>query len=357
MHADAPVPPSPGLPGQPSRQPPQAFARSSILPLPRPSPSLGDPTAQSGTPTPTVRPFVPARLPLTVGSGLAEAVGQRWKSYRKELRNCQKQSSHDAVHELRVATRRLLAQFTLLGYVVPSAALEKARRVLKYRLATLGDLRDAQVQLGFLGQHAARFPEIELLSAWIERRERRLVRSTARKVSHFRTRKLGKWIAATSNDLAGHTTTSRARKQLTSAVLRATADAFAEAVRRRRAIDPADMGTIHRTRVAFKRFRYMMESLSPGITGLGKRQLRALAYYQRRMGIIQDLEVMQHSVASFVRERPKMAPALRPFCRYLRQRRARALRSFLTSADRLLEFWPPSRLAEPASSSLTRNVA
>jgi CHAD domain-containing protein len=261
------------------------------------------------------------------------------------------------VHELRVATRRLLAQFALLGCVVPSAELEKARRILKHHLADLGELRDTQVQLGFVEQQAARFPELEPLSSWLGRRECLLVKSAAKKVNRFRTKKLGKWIAAMSNDLAETTANSRTRKQLASAVLRATAKAFAEAVRRRRAIDAADMGTIHQTRVVFKRFRYMMESLSPGITGLSKRQLRTLAYYQRKMGIIQDLEVMQRCVASFVRGHKKTEPLLRPFCRYLRQRRARAVRSFLKSADRLLEFWPPARLAAPTGSALTRNAA
>jgi CHAD domain-containing protein len=52
------------------------------------------------------------------------------------------------------------------------------------------------------------------------------------------------------------------------------------------------MRTVHQTRIAFKRFRYMLESLSPAITGPSRRQLRALAYYQRKMGIIQDHEVL-----------------------------------------------------------------
>jgi CHAD domain-containing protein len=244
-----------------------------------------------------------------------------------------------------VATRRLLAQFDLLECVEPSATLEKGRRILKRRLAALGDLRDTQVQRLFIEQKAAKFPEPALLYAWLRRRERRLVKSAAGKVKRWRTRKLGKWISAMAAELTANTRRSRARSQLASAVLRATAKAFAEAVQRRRAINLADPRTIHQTRVAFKRFRYMMESLSPALTGLNKRQLRALAYYQRRMGIIQDLEVFRRCVARFIHENSKTEPLLRSFCRHLKQRRTRAVHSFLKSADRLLEFWPPARLA------------
>jgi CHAD domain-containing protein len=144
---------------------------------------------------------------------------------------------------------------------------------------------------------------------------------------------------------------------LASAVLCATADAFAEAVQHRRAIKPADPRTIHQTRVAFKRFRYMMESLSPALTGLSRRQLRALAYYQRRMGIIQDLEVLRRCVARFIRDDKKTEPLLRPFCHHLQQRRTRAVHSFLKSADRLLQFWPPTKLAVSDNSSANRRAS
>ena len=160
-----------------------------------------------------------------------------------------------------------------------------------------------------------------------------------------------------TEDLTASAGNVRARKQLASAVAHTAANAFAEVEKRRQAIDLADLGTIHQTRVAFKRFRYIVESLSPGLTGLTKRQLRALAYYQRRMGIIQDLEVLRQAVERFAGEHKNTETALRPFCRYLRQRRTRSLRSFLKSADRLFEFWPTAGLASAIQISRTQKAA
>jgi CHAD domain-containing protein len=201
------------------------------------------------------------------------------------------------------------------------------------------------VQWLFIDQVFARFPELVLLRAWLKRRERRLVKSAAEKVARFKTRKLEKWISILSSGLMANAGETQARSGLEFGVGRAAAHAFVEAVERRQAIDLADPGTIHKTRVAFKRFRYMMESLSPALTGLTKRQLRTLAYYQRKMGIIQDLAVMQRCVAGYLRENVESTALLQPFCRHLRQRRARALRSFVKTADRLFEFWPPAALA------------
>src|ERR1039458_1057523 len=329
----------------------------SLLRLRCPPPRHEDVTGLLTEPA-TISATFPAKpVPVAVGPILAAALDSRWHSYRKQLRQCQEQFSEETVHELRVATRRPLAQFTLLSCIAPSAALKKARRILKRRLAALGHLRDTHVQRLFIEQKTGSFPELVLLRHWLQRRERRLAKSAAEKVNRFKTRKLERSISALIRDLTANASRSRVQNQLASAVLRAAAEAFAEAVERRRAINLADLRTIHQTRVAFKRFRYTMESLSPGITGLSRRQLRALAYYQRKMGIIQDLEVVQACVTRYIRKDKKREALLRRFTNHLRQRRVRALRSFLKWADRLFEFWPPAALVARDDSVPTQHAA
>ena len=293
----------------------------------------------------------------TVGPCLANGLLARWKSYREELRRCQEGCSEDAVHELRVATRRLIAHLVLLSCAVHTPALDKARRVLKRRLVALGDLRDIHVQRKFVSEQVARFPELGLLCKSLERQERRLVKVAAAKVGAWKTRKLEKWLDAVSLEVAEKSRGARAQDELAAAMLNATADAFAQAIERRLAINLADLRTVHQTRVAFKRFRYMVESISPDLTGLSKRELRTQAYYQRKMGIIQDLEVLQGCVTSYVQENEGGEALLRSFGRYLRRRRARALHSFLKTADRLFAFWPPARLCAGKELALARSAA
>lgn len=45
---------------------------------------------------------------------LLEALETRWKKFRAEVKTCRRDFSEKAVHDLRVATRRLLAVFDLL---------------------------------------------------------------------------------------------------------------------------------------------------------------------------------------------------------------------------------------------------
>lgn len=281
------------------------------------------------------------KSPRSVGPWLASSLQDRWQSYHQQLQLCRHQFSEEAVHELRVATRRLMALLTLLSSVSPGAMGETATRILKSQLKALNDLRDTHVQRAFFQEQIPRFPELFLVCDFLQRRERRLVKVVDSKLEGFKTRKLDKAISSLRADLHSQSADWSRPTQLLAAVMRGTTKAFAVAVARHGAIDPADPVTIHRTRVAFKRFRYMVECLSPAFTGLGKRALRPLAIYQRRMGILQDLEIMRHCLERFSKDHEGTEDLLRPFCRQLQRRRTRSLRRFLRSADHLLNFWPP----------------
>ena len=292
------------------------------------------------------------RIPSHSGLCLATALRQRWQTYLQQLRRCRKEFSEDAVHQLRVATRRLMTQFSLLDWVSPGPKAEKARQVLKKRLKCLGELRDVHVQRMFLEQYMSRFPELAGIHEFLQTRERRLAEITAGKVDGFKIRRLKKCTAGLLEELSAQNPVDS--EWLASRIHAAATDAFEEVVNRRQNMDAQNSQTIHRTRVAFKRFRYIVESLSPAFTGMGKRQLRRLAYYQRRMGNLQDLEILQQTVARFIEDHPTAEHSFKPFCRYLGARHTRAMRACLSRADDLFEFWSDFR---PDRSEMARTAA
>jgi len=261
----------------------------------------------------------------------------RWKSYRERLEECRKDPTPESVHELRVAIRRLISQFVLVNQIFPSRSFERARNVLKRQLESLGDLRDTHVALMFLRQQRIKFPDLVGLITRLERRERSLIRRASRKIARFKTKKLEKWAYSGIALIEGQSHGHLVLRHVPSIALQSANAAFVDVIERWRMIDRADLRTIHRTRVAFKKFRYIVESLPPELTGFGKRDLRALAGYQRSMGNIQDIEVILASVRSLVKRHDNVR--LASFYGYLKGRRARAARSFLKKSDRLLQFW------------------
>lgn len=280
-------------------------------------------------------------IPAQVGQPLARVLQARYRTYRDQIKLCRQGCGTESVHELRVATRRLIAQLVLLECIAPRSATGKASRLLKRRLKSLSQLRDTHVQRIFIEEHIDRFPELILVRDYLKRRERRLEKEVDRRARKFKNGKLGQWIAAVCAALLLHPEDEEGQRRLAATVLQATSQAYQAARQRLAAVDPTDLETVHQTRVAFKKFRYMVESLAPVLVQINPRQLRALALYQRRMGNIQDLAVMQACLAAFIARHRGTQSLLADFNAFLQQKCTRALRQFVRSADELLGFWPP----------------
>jgi CHAD domain-containing protein len=276
-----------------------------------------------------------------MGTWPGEAILRRWKSYRERLDECRNDPTAESVHELRVAIRRLIAQFVLVNRMLPTRSSERARNILKRQLGSLGELRDTHVQQIFFQRQLTRCPDLIDLLARLQRREASLVRRASSKIERFRTKKLEKWVFNLVDLLEQQFRNHRMRREFANVALHSANAAFADVVSRWRLIDRSDLRTIHRTRVAFKKFRYIVESLPAELKGFGNRDLRKLARYQRTMGNIQDFEVILAGVRSFLDRREHAS--LDSFCGYIRGRRTRAVQSFLKRADRLFQIWPPAR--------------
>ena len=164
------------------------------------------------------------------------------------------------MHDSRVETRRLLSTLELLGAFVPEHDIRKARRALKRHLDTFDQLRDTQVQLTYVGRMTGTVPAARTFHGWLRMRKARFTRETRKAVKHIQTKRLGRRIAAFEKEIR------RRRKQITreqafAMVQRAMNQAFARVARLCRRVQTGDTRTIHRTRIAFKRFRYMVEAL------------------------------------------------------------------------------------------------
>jgi CHAD domain-containing protein len=293
--------------------------------------------------TPSSVRATPPTQPLTdVRVLLLDSLNDRWQTFRAELQRCQTHYSEEAVHDLRVATRRLISTLDLLASIHPKGRLRKARRALKAQLEMFGPLRDVQVQLLTVDKMLASFPELKGFYDSLVRRERKLVRRLGADVKKVKTGMVKKAIRGAIRqvevllDMPEMQATKRAE------AIHAVEVAFNRVVERKQALDPNDSATIHRMRVAFKKFRYMVESLAPMLTRATKRQLKAMDAFQGRMGDIQDAQVLLTNVIAFARKygadsEASLAPALEE----LSHRRTALIEAFMRSADTLYTFWKP----------------
>jgi CHAD domain-containing protein len=275
---------------------------------------------------------------------LAHSLHSGWKRYCKRLRRCQKSFSEEAVHQSRVETRRLISTVELLGAFIPERKIKKARRALKEHLDTFDELRDTQVQLDYVRRLKHTFSAARAFRDWLKKREARFTRQTRKSVKRIKNRRTGRRIAAFEKEIS-RLKKCRSRAAAYNTVLNEMSQTFARVARLCRRVEAGDTETIHRTRVAFKRFRYMVEGLSPLLPAVTHEHRRAMHGYQSMMGDIQDVEVLIAALEKFLaKHRVDVKPA-RGLREELLRRRRWLVRVYLNAADRLRQFWPPPGLA------------
>lgn len=276
-------------------------------------------------------------LPGDVLEHLALSLKRQWKRYRKRLRRCQRKFSTRAVHESRVETRRLLSLLELLRPFAQKRRLEKALACLKRHLDTFDDLRDTHVQLLAVGPMRAGFPAAGPFYKYLRKREQRFERQTRKRIKAVRTRRLEKLIADCRQEVRARIEADpnrRARRVLLGALERA----FARTAELKARISPKDTKTIHRTRVAFKRYRYMVELLAERLPAATTTALAAMHDYQTMMGEVQDAEVLLRALGAFLGKKRLDSEAARQFRGECLRRRHRLVQVYLRAADGLFAF-------------------
>jgi len=265
-----------------------------------------------------------------------------WRSYRRAFKQCQKKLSRSAVHQLRVETRWLLALVDLFGPSLAGKAPVEISLSFKPLFKTSGRLRDTQVILGDVEQRLGRFPETKRFKKELLRREKRLGRQLERKLRRTRLKPLKNRMDALCEELRTTVQEAEGRHRTGVRLLRGVDRAFVTAVACRRSITPSRPQAVHQTRVAFKKFRYMIEQLRallPGVDGGSSGKLRG---YQKLMGDIQDCEMLLAALDKFLREEKSEARRLREFRAAVKRDHAMLIAHYLRRADELSSFWKPA---------------
>jgi CHAD domain-containing protein len=302
-----------------------------------------------GTDGPDLTSGAPARSDLPANSLrlLEQSLKKQWKGYRKQLKRCQRQFTEETIHDARVGARRLLSTVELLGGFLSAARVRKVERALKEHLGTFEGLRDTQVQLPLIGKLQRAFPAARPFFAFLQKREIRLIKSTRKNVKKVGTDRLDRLVAACRDEIQIRRKKCPSEKTV-ARLLRSVDRAFARATELRGGIDPRNTDTIHRARVAFKKFRYMVETLVSCLPEPAPKLLKAMRHYQTTMGHIQDAEMLRLAFEKFLRKHPLPAVPAGRLGEELLRRRQRLITLYLGAAEQMRQFWPWTGLS-PAS--------
>ena len=279
-----------------------------------------------------------------VENTLAVALVQRWDDYRVQSRTCRQEFSEEAVHDLRVAARRIMAVLDIVRAINPHPRVQKTRRFLKDQLDDLDELRDVQVMLVEISETIEHLPELQPFEEHLQKREKRLLRTALKQVQASKPSEWNKRIDKMRSALE-----KESRKPDFQAGLLQTVDnAYSRAVQDYAQMDGAQAATIHRVRIAFKKFRYMAEIVIPVLTDQPESYFKRMHDYQSAMGDIQDVEIFLNALADFAENMPHPARKgsasfdPKPIRRFYKKRHTESVAAYFEDKGELSTFWRPA---------------
>lgn len=288
--------------------------------------------------------------------GLSKAFDQRWQKFKKELKNCRNHPSSDAVHNLRVAIRRLTAILSVIEVFIPGKNLVKCKKEFKILMQPFGRLRDTHVEIQWIEKLFSRIgPGLNEYLKNLSTKKARLEKKVIKIVASFKPR-YSKKVAATClaefPGLAQNGVNSEEFEKFADTLL--TERFFNFIGFEKDVLDPANVSALHEMRIVFKNYRYTVEVLYPILVSDQTDLTERMHNFQTILGELHDFDMLAQKLAMFSnkKKRTKYEIAnLKTAQRKLRQVRAQYFDRFIKEfAAAKTDFAPMTWL--PAKSAL-----
>jgi CHAD domain-containing protein len=278
-------------------------------------------------------------FPPKLASHLTESVRSARHRYRKRLARCQNKFSEKAVHDLRIDTRRILALLDLLEALRFGRSHAKLRKTFKKRLDAFDDLRDTHVQRVLLKPLWEKFPEAKEFKKHLRKSEKRLECEMSHDIKRAKCGRLNRCLKKIENSLrqCAVNAVNRESTRQSQALLGA---AFRRVLVLRRQIRRSKPATIHRMRVAFKRFRYTAELLQPFLPDFTVQRLQRMKDFQDAAGDIQDVAVLLERIDKDLKHEDISAACVNNLRKELQRCEQRAIDALMERIHELMEFEP-----------------
>jgi CHAD domain-containing protein len=271
---------------------------------------------------------------------LSRAMEDRRQTFFRQLLRVRRRASEPAIHDLRVALRRLIAALNLAVVVIPGTGIPRVRRSLRRALKQFNMLRDVHIALLAMKSLRRTSPPVRTYAASLRLKERTLLRECAAYLRSMDVQTLERELAAVQQALLLMSDDPVLDAAAGTMLKGSLAQAVARAVRLERAVIASDAGSIHRLRVAFKKVRYAVEILAPLLPWMKRSRRKWMQEYQTLMGEIQDTEVMLAGVRRFAaRPAQRNRISVLPLLEILARQKHERVEAFMQRARELEGFW------------------
>jgi CHAD domain-containing protein len=231
---------------------------------------------------------VEPRKPADSCAVLATAIGAQRRVLGGHSQSKSRRLKPKAIHELRVAIRRLLSAFSLCGAL--GLTLEgRSERRLRKLLSRLAPARDAHVQLRQLAELLPTHPGAAPLLVELRRQRRAASRRAQKRLQAFALADLGRDVSVLVGALRSASTSGAA---VSAAMLGRLAAGHLRVERQLCGASADDPVALHAVRLALKDYRYALEALAPVLPASAHAVAASCEELQGVLGSAHDIHVL-----------------------------------------------------------------
>jgi CHAD domain-containing protein len=228
-----------------------------------------------------------------------------------------------------------MAVIQLLNSIAPRPRYQKIIRAFKEQLDEFDELRDTQVILAEISETVNELPDLASFQKRQRVFEERTLRTLRKRIRKFSITELSRRIRRTHGSIE-----TALDHDPQAQILQAVDDAFMLTKQRLAWVDLTRPATIHKVRIAFKSFRYMVEIVHPLLHEFPDVNLEWMSRYQSLMGEVQDAEVFMQTLDEF--SGSASFADLDSIRRYYERRHADAVKAYAEQMNQLNIFWRPA---------------
>jgi CHAD domain-containing protein len=245
---------------------------------------------------------------------LLPQLGKYWKKFRKMTREVQKEATPDAVHDLRVSTRRLDSLITVFDEYETGIRIKKFRSEIKRIMKPFGNLRDLHVQYDLLQKSISSSEKETFISPYLIeisqkfKKKEELLKNHIKNLNFSESRKLitlllsRKKIILNDNETFNFIVEKGLSHPATRTMLQKNlmkCFSYLPLIR-----DEANVHEFHQLRIAIKKLRYKLEILkSLVIKNLPEEGMTFFEEIQDAMGEAHDIDVAIEDVKIFIKKK------------------------------------------------------
>ena len=241
----------------------------------------------------------------------AEAFGQRVEAVRRQIPAVRRADDIEAVHQMRVASRRLRAALSIFETVLPNQPVKRWRKAVKKVTRSLGAARDLDVQIEFVqkfqkdhGSEKRHRPGLERLVLRLSQQRAVQQPSVLRAMDEIERSRILDQVAQFARKtfaqgrLARVTPGGTVSMQFAQEAVRAR---LGDLVSYESYVSQPDcVAQMHEMRIAAKRLRYTLEIFQPVFGSPIKPFIRSAKQFQTLTGDLHDMDVWLVRLPRFI---------------------------------------------------------